>query len=221
LTATDAPLPSLRDVPHHRDSIAIVGMAVNVPGARNSSELWELLMAGMDTNTEVMTLVSVLGLILNLIMITSQIPEHRFEVSAYSDLEFSKPGRSMEACRGNFIKNIDEFDNGFFRISPREARSMDPQQRLLLHTAYEALENAGYVPNATPSFQQATFSCYIGAATHDYVQNLRDDIDVHYSSGKINLFALFQHLAILNMFAGTLKAFLSGRISLVRFSLVY
>ena len=91
----------------------------------------------------------------------------------------------MKAHTGNFIESVDEFDNEFFRISPREAKSMDPQQRLLLHTAYEALEDAGYVPNATRSFQQATFGCYIGAATHDYSQNLRDDIDVYYNTGKL------------------------------------
>jgi acyl transferase domain-containing protein len=61
---------------------------------------------------------------------------------------------------------------------------MDPQQRVLLHAAYEALEDSGYVPNATPSFRQETFGCFIGVATHDYVQNLRNDIDVYYSTGK-------------------------------------
>lgn len=90
----------------------------------------------------------------------------------------------MKAHTGNFIEDPDVFDNKFFHISPREARSMDPQQRILLHTAYEALENAGYVPNATSSFQQDTFGCYVGVATEDYVKNLRDDIDVYYSTGK-------------------------------------
>lgn len=60
---------------------------------------------------------------------------------------------------------------------------MDPQQRILLQVAYEALEDSGYVPHATPSFNPENFGCYIGAATHDYVQNLRSDIDVYYSIG--------------------------------------
>jgi acyl transferase domain-containing protein len=71
----------------------------------------------------------------------------------------------------------------FFNISPREAKTMDPQQRILLQVAYEALEDSGYVPHATPSFNPENFGCYIGAATHDYVQNLRNDIDVYYSIG--------------------------------------
>ena len=91
----------------------------------------------------------------------------------------------MRAHTGNFIDGVDEFDNAFFNISPREAKSMDPQQRILLQTAYHALENSGYVPNATPTFNPDTFGCYIGVATQDYIQNLRDDIDVYYSTGNL------------------------------------
>lgn len=91
----------------------------------------------------------------------------------------------MKAHTGNFVDGIDEFDNSFFNISPREAKSMDPQQRILLHTAYDALEDAGYVPGSTSSFRPESFGCYIGAATHDYIQNIRDDIDVYYSSGQL------------------------------------
>lgn len=96
-----------------------------------------------------------------------------------------KPGskRGMKAKHGNFLAAPDAFDNAFFRISPREARSMDPQQRILLKAAYEAVENAGYVPNATESFNEDTFATYVGVATDDYVQNLRNDIDVYYSTG--------------------------------------
>jgi acyl transferase domain-containing protein len=66
---------------------------------------------------------------------------------------------------------------------------MDPQQRILLHVAYEALEDAGYVPDSTPTFLRDTFGCYIGAATHDYVHNLRQNIDVYYATG-ISILAL-------------------------------
>lgn len=60
---------------------------------------------------------------------------------------------------------------------------MDPQQRLLLHVSYHALENAGYVPGSTQSFDPDTFAVYVGVATNDYAQNLRKDIDVYYSTG--------------------------------------
>ena len=111
-----------------------------------------------------------------------QIPEYRFKVSDYNKAD-AKNGRSMKAHTGNFLEDPGAFDNKFFKISPREARSMEPQARVLLHTAYEALEHSGYVPNATPSFNPDTFGCYVGIATGDYVQNLRDDIDVYYATG--------------------------------------
>ncbi|KAK0463812.1 putative polyketide synthase [Desarmillaria tabescens] len=170
LTALDAKTP--RQLKGKQEAIAIVGMAVNMPGAPNVSKLWEVLEQGINT--------------------ISEVPENRFKVSDYN--EAKNPKRQMKAHTGNFIEGADEFDNRFFKISPREAKSMDPQQRVLLHTTYEALEDAGYVPNATPSFKPDTFGCYIGVANYDYLQNLRDDIDEYYSTG-------------------TLKAFLSGRLS--------
>ncbi|KAI0764750.1 ketoacyl-synt-domain-containing protein [Fomes fomentarius] len=151
-------------------------MAVELPGANNTEALWKLLADGLNTVTK--------------------IPAERFEVSPYTECAdgSSHPGRRMSTTHGSFCEDTDVFDHTFFRISPREARSMDPQQRLLLRNAYKALESAGYVPNATPSFNPDTFSVYVGAATDDYVQNLRNDIDVYYSTG-------------------TLQAFLSGKIS--------
>ncbi|KAJ7216777.1 polyketide synthase [Mycena haematopus] len=155
-----------------QEPIAIVGMAVNLPSAPNAAKLWEVLENGINT--------------------VSEIPEHRFKVEDYDGKKY--PKREMKARTGNFLDNVNEFDHRFFKLSPREAKSMDPQQRILLHTAYEALEDSGYVPNATPTSRSETFGCYIGVATGDYVQNMRDDIDVYYSTG-------------------TLRAFLSGRIS--------
>lgn len=100
----------------------------------------------------------------------------------------------MNSKHGNFLDNPFLFDNSFFQISPREAKSMDPQQRLLLQAAFEAMEDAGYAPDSTDSFQRDSTGVYVGVATLDYVDNTRNDIDVYYSPG-------------------TLRAFLSGRIS--------
>ena len=108
-------------------------------------------------------------------------PVNRFRVDDYTT---NRDGRSMKAHTGNFVYDVDKFDHEFFNVSPREAQSMDPQIRILLHTAYEALEDAGYVPNSSRSFNPETFGCYVGAATGDYVQNLRHNIDLYYSTGK-------------------------------------
>lgn len=91
---------------------------------------------------------------------------------------------------------------------------MDPQQRILLQVGYQALENAGYVPNTTSTFNPDTFGCFIGAATHDYAHNLRNDIDIYYSTGKsFKWWGYLQCYLTLNCYIGTLTAFLSGRLS--------
>ncbi|KAJ6779474.1 hypothetical protein PWT90_00780 [Aphanocladium album] len=158
------------------DDIAIVGMAVELPGASDANTLWQQLVDGFQA--------------------CSEIPTSRFNVEDYNSQKTGKSNRTLNTKYGNFIKNPFLFDAEHFGISRREAKSMDPQQRVLLQTAYRALEDAGYVPDTTPSFARDTFGCWVGNATLDYVDNLRSDIDVYYSTG-------------------TLRAFLSARISYV------
>ncbi|OBZ65139.1 Noranthrone synthase [Grifola frondosa] len=159
------------DDARQREPIAVVGMAVNLPGAKDADGLWSLLENGLNT--------------------VSEIPQNRFSVAQYNN---AGGKRALKTKFGNFMDAPDAFDNAFFRISPREARSMDPQQRVLLQVAHHALESAGYVPNGAPSEDPDTFAAYVGVATNDYVMNLRNDVDVYYSTG-------------------TLQAFLSGKLS--------
>ena len=54
------------------------------------------------------------------------------------------------------LDDVDLFDAGFFGFNPREAELMDPQQRLFLECAWEALESAGYDPDAVPAAGSAS-----------------------------------------------------------------
>lgn len=112
-----------RDVGHdpgRGTEIAIVGMAARFPKARNAEELWENLVQGRDC--------------------ISEIPDARYQRRRQRDV--------LGRYRGGFIDEIDRFDSLFFNISPREAETIDPQERLFLEVTWEALEDAGYYPEA-------------------------------------------------------------------------
>ncbi|KAK4205573.1 putative polyketide synthase [Triangularia verruculosa] len=156
------------------DAYAIVGLSVNYPKGNGLDEFWETIMKGEST--------------------LSTIPDNRFDITSYGKNDDGKGKQKPTANHGNFLDDAFRFDAAYFNISPREAKCMDPQQRLLLHVAAGALEDAGYSPNSTPTFIKDKFGVFVGVATGDYVDNLREDIDVYYSPG-------------------TLRAFLSGRIS--------
>ena len=127
------------------DPIAIVGIGCRFPGAVSSpNDFWELLKTGTDAITEV--------------------PTERWSVEQFYHPDLSQPGKTNTRW-GGFLEAIDQFDPQFFGIAPREAITMDPQQRLLLEVAWEALEDAGQIPERLRGSQTGVF---IGIGTHDY-----------------------------------------------------
>lgn len=94
---------------------------------------------------------------------------------------------------GNFVRDVDAFDHSFFKRSAREAASMDPQQRLLLQVAYHALESSGHFGRSYEISEDV--GCYLGVCATDYNDNVSSHNPTAFSS------------------IGTLRAFLSGRIS--------
>lgn len=97
---------------------------------------------------------------------------------------------------GNFVRNPDHFDHRFFGISGREAKYMDPQQRLVLQVAYEALESSGYFGvTAARGMSSVDVGCYLGVGAVDYGDNIASHDATAFSA------------------LGTLRAFISGRVS--------
>jgi amino acid adenylation domain-containing protein len=129
------------------EPIAVVGMSCRFPGgADDPGAYWRLLREGIDAITEV--------------------PPERWDVDEYYDPDPEAPGK-MYARHGGFLKNVDQFDAAFFRISPREAASLDPQQRLLLEVSWEALEDAQVPPD---TLHGSTTGVFVGVTTNDYAQ---------------------------------------------------
>jgi phthiocerol/phenolphthiocerol synthesis type-I polyketide synthase C len=118
------------------EPIAIVGIGCRFPGADGPAAFWRLLSDGVDAITET--------------------PPDRWGADA---------SETAATRWGGFLDQVDQFDPQFFRISPREAARMDPQQRLLLEVAWEALEDAGQVPERLSGSRTGVF---IGVSTYDY-----------------------------------------------------
>ncbi|MFC8449582.1 SDR family NAD(P)-dependent oxidoreductase [Kitasatospora sp. NPDC057223] len=124
---------------HPVEPIAVVGMAGKFPGAPDTDRLWTLLMDRGDA--------------------IGPVPAERWDTSRPLD-----PEKDIQAV-GGFLDGVDEFDAGFFGVSPREAAAIDPQQRLLLKAGWRALEDAGQPAAALAGSRTGV---YVGASWHDY-----------------------------------------------------
>ena len=136
------------DQSHSREAqdIAIIGMACRLPSADNADEFWHNLETGLDTIRE--------------------IPTERWDSAEYYSPVHEEPNKSVSKWCG-LMDDIDLFDNRFFNISPREAKSMDPQQRILLEETWHCIEEAG-IPLSR--LQRQTTSVHVGVMSSDYQQ---------------------------------------------------
>ncbi|KUI53776.1 Polyketide synthase PksM [Cytospora mali] len=102
--------------PSQVDNIAIVGMSVNLPCGEGITQFWDTLKNGTSAVSERFLPVHILP---------------RFDISRYNVpvegvATTGKSRPSMQVKHGNFLRDPFAFDNVFFEISPREAKSMDP-----------------------------------------------------------------------------------------------
>jgi len=118
------------------EPIAVIGIGCRFPGADGPAAFWRLLRDGVDA--------------------IGELPPDRWNLDAAGP---------MASRWGGFLDQVDQFDPQFFGISPREAARMDPQQRLLMEVAWEALEDAGQVPEQLAGSRTGVF---VGMSTYDY-----------------------------------------------------
>ncbi len=156
LDGEESPAPSSKHTPHRQpnEPIAIIGMAVRTPGADSVETFWQNLKDGVSSLT------------------------------SFSDEELASASVDPASVRSDpkyvpvkgCMNDIDKFDAAFFGILPKEAKLMDPQQRKFLELAWEALERAGYDPNA----YDGKIGLWAGAYLDTYViANLCTDKDFH------------------------------------------
>src|SRR5688572_19830167 len=139
-----------RGFAHDRDgesdpAVAIIGIGCRFPGGVDSPDtFWALLRNGVDAVT--------------------MMPEGRWNPLRFHDPNPEAPGKTI-SNHGGFLANIDQFDEQFFGMSPREAERADPQQRLMLELAFEALEDSGTTPKRMRGIDVGVF---VGISSYDY-----------------------------------------------------
>ncbi|KAM5467173.1 Type I Iterative PKS [Microsporum ferrugineum] len=123
--------------------VAIVGMAMRLPGGINSAEeFWKFLINKGDAR--------------------GRVPQSRFNIDAFYNS--SKPG-SVKTEYGYFLHEDPAYvDAPFFSMSKYEAAKLDPQQRLLLEVVWECLETGGQ-----SGWRGKDIGCFVGSFGEDWL----------------------------------------------------
>jgi len=131
------------------EPIAIIGIGCRFPGAVNPEAFWHLLCNKIDA--------------------IAPMASNRHDL--HSCLLRDPTSQQSQLIQGGFLEQIDRFDPQFFNIAPQEAVSIDPQQRLLLEVTWEALEDAGLVPQKLSGSATGVF---VGVAGSDYYEMMAE-----------------------------------------------
>ena len=103
--------------------IAIVGLAGHFPAARSAAELWALLKSGQPA--------------------TEWMSAEQLRAAGVSEADLADPNYVRASL---VLPEMEMFDGEFFGFSQRDASVLDPQHRHFLECAWEALEDAGHMP---------------------------------------------------------------------------
>ncbi|MEV6598632.1 amino acid adenylation domain-containing protein [Actinoplanes sp. NPDC051346] len=126
------------------EAVAVVGMALRVPGADTPAAFWRNLRGGVES------------------------------ITTLTDEELLADGATPEEIadpdyvrRAGVLADVAGFDAGFFGFSAREAQLLDPQHRIFLECAWEALEHAGHPADRG----KAVTGVYAGVGESSYLMH--------------------------------------------------
>ena len=136
------------------NDIAIVGMALRVPGASSPTEFWQNLREGRESIVD------------------------------YDEETMLASGESKEALRnpayvrrGGALRDMKLFDRDFFGFGPKEAAILDPQHRHFMELCWEALEDGGHTPKRFDGRIGLFGGCGMGSYFYFNVCSNRDLVD--------------------------------------------
>lgn len=129
-------------------AIAIVGMALRVPGASTLEQFWQNLRDGVESTTY---------------FSEAELLAAGVDAASLADPLFVKAFARLEGA--------DRFDAAFFDLTPREAEVLDPQHRQLLECAWEAMEHAGHGPGSANFKAAGRIGLFAGTGLNSYLLN--------------------------------------------------
>jgi acyl transferase domain-containing protein/thioesterase domain-containing protein/acyl carrier protein len=136
------------------NDIAIVGMAAHLPGAEDVQAYWRNLRDGIES--------------------IRRLSREELLAAGEAPHLIDRPDYVSAAA---VLDGFERFDADFFGLSPKEAAIMDPQHRQFLEVAWEAMEQAGHVPDNFDGNIGVYAGCGMGSYFYFNVCSNRDLVD--------------------------------------------
>ncbi|MEZ4353852.1 MAG: beta-ketoacyl synthase N-terminal-like domain-containing protein [Myxococcota bacterium] len=136
------------------NDIAIVGMALRVPGADSPTRFWQNLREGVESIVDL---------------------DEATLLAEGEDAETLR--RAGYVGRGGALDGVKLFDRDFFGFSPKEAAILDPQHRHFMELCWEALEDAGHTPRRFEGPIGVYAGCGMGSYFYFHVCSNRELVD--------------------------------------------
>lgn len=134
--------------------IAVIGMAVKLPGIENLNDFWKLIINRKTT--------------------IGKFPYYRAnQIKTYLN-KLSEKYNDISFEKGSYLSELDKFDFEYFNISQKDADLMDPGQRLFLETVISALGDAGYSLRMVKGRNIAVYTGFSAGALFNYGKMIYD-----------------------------------------------
>lgn len=131
--------------------VAIIGISVNLPNAKDIEEFWINIRNSFDC--------------------IGDFPEKRKTDSISCLKSIGIEEKNIKFGKGAYLTEVDKFDYNFFQISPKEASLMHPNQRLFLQNVWQAIEDAGY---GGEKIRGTNTGLYLGHNTAPFIDTYYD-----------------------------------------------
>ena len=132
--------PPISTLTQEGADIAIIGMAAHLPGAEDAAQYWQNLRAGLSA--------------------IRRLGDDDLRAAGEDPARMALPNYVPHAAP---LDGFAEFDAEFWGFSPKDAAILDPQHRQFLEVAWEALENAGQMPERVPGPIGVFAGCGMGS----------------------------------------------------------